>query len=405
MKEQLERAEQGVAALLAERNERWYPTFHIAAKAGWISDPNGLSYFNGRYQGRLPSTTPSAPSGAPCMGTRLQRRPGHRRREPIAMAPSIEADRDGVFSGSAVVGDDGKLYAYYTGHRWRNGINEDEGTWQVQCLATSQDGLTFEKQGVLVECPEGSAALPRPEGLANGRHLVHGLRRLLGRQARPGLGYTSTEMSNWEFDWVIFQDPNPDAYMLECPDMFPLGDKWVIFDCPMGPKKNGYEARNGHNAGYVVGTGLPAGSSSSSPISGRSTGATSSMPRRPSSHPTDAGSPTAGWAHSPFRWPPRRPTVVRPTHRPARTQLGRGQPPVGASDRRTHPPAHRNDGLRRVRTGRQPGQAARCRRPGRRDPSWRWASRPPRRSGWASTSTRPRTVVPPSVLATTTLPA
>ena len=41
MKEQLERAEQGVAALLAERNDRWYPTFHIAAKAGQFEDDFG----------------------------------------------------------------------------------------------------------------------------------------------------------------------------------------------------------------------------------------------------------------------------------------------------------------------------------------------------------------------------
>ena len=149
MKEQLERAEQGVAALLAERNERWYPTFHIAAKAGWINDPNGLSYFNGRYQVYFQHHPFGTQWGPMHWGHVSSEDLVTWRREPIAMAPSIEADRDGVFSGSAVVGDDGKLYAYYTGHRWRNGINEDEGNLQVQCLATSQDGLTFEKQGVL----------------------------------------------------------------------------------------------------------------------------------------------------------------------------------------------------------------------------------------------------------------
>ena len=139
MKEQLERAEQGVAALLAERNERWYPTFHIAAKAGWINDPNGLSYFNGRYQVYFQHHPFGTQWGPMHWGHVSSEDLVTWRREPIAMAPSIEADRDGVFSGSAVVGDDGKLYAYYTGHRWRNGINEDEGNLQVQCLATSRD--------------------------------------------------------------------------------------------------------------------------------------------------------------------------------------------------------------------------------------------------------------------------
>ena len=49
MQEQLEKAEAGVAKLLEGRNDRWYSTFHIAAAAGWINDPNGLIYFKGRY--------------------------------------------------------------------------------------------------------------------------------------------------------------------------------------------------------------------------------------------------------------------------------------------------------------------------------------------------------------------
>jgi beta-fructofuranosidase len=257
MKEQLHRAEQGVAALLAERDDRWYPTFHIAAAAGWINDPNGLSFFDGRYQVYFQHHPYSPEWGPMHWGHVSSEDMVTWRREPIALAPSIEADRDGVFSGSAVVSDDGRLFAYYTGHRWRNGVNEDEGNLQVQCYAVSDDAVSFEKKGVIVECPDGLLHFRDPKVWRTGDawYMVFGACSA-DKRGQVWL-YTSADMENWEFDRVLFEDPDPDAFMLECPDMFPLGDRWVLFYCPMGPEPSGYQARNGHNAGYVVGTWEP----------------------------------------------------------------------------------------------------------------------------------------------------
>ena len=113
MKEQLAKAEAGVAKLLENRNDRWYPTFHIAAKAGWINDPNGLSYFNGRYQVYYQHHPYSTVWGPMHWGHVSSEDLVTWRREPIAFAPSIEADKDGVFSGSAVVSDDDKTQYIY----------------------------------------------------------------------------------------------------------------------------------------------------------------------------------------------------------------------------------------------------------------------------------------------------
>ena len=49
-------------------------------------------------------------------------------------APSLEQEKNGVFSGSAVIGDDGELKFYYTGHRWANGVDNTGGDWQGQKL-------------------------------------------------------------------------------------------------------------------------------------------------------------------------------------------------------------------------------------------------------------------------------
>lgn len=259
VRSELERAEQGVAALLESRNDRWYPTFHIAAKAGWINDPNGLSYFNGRYQVYFQHHPFGTQWGPMHWGHVSSEDMVTWRREPIAMAPSVTADRDGVFSGSAVVSDDGRLYAYFTGHRWRNGVNEDEGNLQVQCMAVSDDGVTFDKLGVIVECPDGLLHFRDPKVWRQGDvwYMVFGA---CSADMRGQVWlYTSTDMATWEFDRVIFEDPNPQVFMLECPDMFQLGDKWVIMYGPMSPRPEGYQFRNGHNAGYVVGSWEPGG--------------------------------------------------------------------------------------------------------------------------------------------------
>ena len=257
MKSELMTAERGVAEMLQSRRDRWYPEFHIAAKAGWINDPNGLSYFDGRYHVYFQHHPFGTDHGPMHWGHVSSSDMVTWRREPIALAPSVEADRDGVFSGSAVVSDDGLLIAYYTGHRWRNGVNEDEGNLQVQCMAVSEDGENFDKRGVIVECPDGLLHFRDPKVWRTGDtwYMIFGACSSDNRgQVRL---YTSKDMASWEFDRVLFEDPDPDVFMLECPDMFPLGDKWVLIYCPMGPNPNGYRARNAHNAGYLVGDWEP----------------------------------------------------------------------------------------------------------------------------------------------------
>lgn len=56
--------------------------------------------------------------------------------------------------------------------------------------------------------------------------------------------YTSEDMVEWTFKTVLFEHPDPNVFMLECPDFFPLKDKdgnekWIICFSAMGSKPNG----------------------------------------------------------------------------------------------------------------------------------------------------------------------
>lgn len=255
MKQALAVAQDANEQLEKIRKDRWYPSFHIAAPAGWINDPNGLSCFGGHYRVFFQHHPFSSEWGPMHWGQVSSKDLVTWRREPIALAPSLEADAGGVYSGSALEVD-GILHAYYTGNRWVNPENRDEGNIQVQCLATSTDGVAFKKQGVLID-EVGLANFRDPKVFAHeGTYYM-----VLGATSSQNRGqvhlYSSVDALSWSFKEVLYEDPREDVFMLECPDLFPLGDYWVLVFCPERPAPTGYTNRNTHNAGYLVGHWLP----------------------------------------------------------------------------------------------------------------------------------------------------
>ncbi len=78
---------------------------------------------------------------------------------PVALAPEGPEDKDGCFSGSAVVDGDTPALIY-TGHKFHGDPGDEANLYQVQCLATSRDGIHFERRGDGGRHPAGYAPLP-----------------------------------------------------------------------------------------------------------------------------------------------------------------------------------------------------------------------------------------------------
>ncbi|MHC3036160.1 glycoside hydrolase family 32 protein, partial [Klebsiella pneumoniae] len=134
-------------------NPRWYPRYHLAPPAGWMNDPNGLSWFDGYYHAFY-QHYPWQPVWGPMhWGHARSRDMVNWEHLPIALAPEGPEDKDGCFSGSAVV-EGNKLALIYTGHKF-DGEAKEENLYQVQCLATSTDGIHFERQGMILDTPRG----------------------------------------------------------------------------------------------------------------------------------------------------------------------------------------------------------------------------------------------------------
>ncbi|KFI51579.1 glycoside hydrolase family 32 protein [Bifidobacterium biavatii] len=263
---ELAKANASLAKLAETRNDRWYPKFHIASQAGWINDPNGLSYYKGRWHVFYQLHPYSAQWGPMHWGHVSSDDMVTWRREPVAFAPSLEQEKDGVFSGSAVIGDDGKLKFYYTGHRWWNGKDNTGGDWQVQMLAEpDDDNLTHEtKRGMLIDCPTDKVDHhfrdPKVWKTAGKWWMTFGVSSA-DKRGQMWL-YESDDMVEWTFKTVLFEHPDPNVFMLECPDFFPIRDtegneKWVIGFSAMGAKKRGFEIHSTSAAGYMIGSWTP----------------------------------------------------------------------------------------------------------------------------------------------------
>ena len=87
------------------REER--PAFHLAARVGWMNDPNGFSFYQGEYHLFYQYHPYSSYWGPMHWGHAVSSDLLHWRQLPAALAPDSAYDRDGCFSGSAETLSDG----------------------------------------------------------------------------------------------------------------------------------------------------------------------------------------------------------------------------------------------------------------------------------------------------------
>ena len=133
-------AEHGAAISPAER-----PAYHMTPYVGWLNDPNGFSYYKGKYH-QFYQYNPYDVRWAPMhWGHAVSTDLLHWEYLPCALAPDSPADNGpGCFSGSATVMDDGKQLLMYTSVVAEKQPNGEMRDIQTQSIAIG-DGLNYEK--------------------------------------------------------------------------------------------------------------------------------------------------------------------------------------------------------------------------------------------------------------------
>jgi len=257
-KQRINEAEKAVKVLQEEvYQHEWRLHYHVAPVANWMNDPNGFCYFKGEYH-LFYQHHPFAPKWDSMYWGHVKSKDlVNWEHLPPALAPGEAYDKDGCFSGSAIEKDD-KLYLMYTGNVW-TGENYDEELKQVQALAVSEDGISFEKlpeNPVITEAPKGDI---HPFHFRDPKVWKHDdlYYVVLGSKTLQNTGqvlmYRSKDLIHWEFVNILAKGEGNFGYMWECPDLFTLSNKEVLVMSPQGVKPEGNLYHNLHQAGYVIG--------------------------------------------------------------------------------------------------------------------------------------------------------
>ena len=216
--------------------------FHMMPPTGWMNDPNGLCEFQGVNHIYFQYTPFLAGWGTKLWGHYTTKDWIHYKEEEPFLYPDEEWDRDGVYSGSAYTCEDG-IHYFYTGNvkLWDKDYDYImNGREQNTIHVFSPDGKNIAYKKLVMtndDYPVNMSKHVRDPKIykKDGRYyMIQG-----GRDAESygcALLFCSDDLEHWKW-YDTVRTAKPFGYMWECPDFYPVGDKYVLMFSPMGGKE------------------------------------------------------------------------------------------------------------------------------------------------------------------------
>lgn len=162
-----------------------------------------------------------------------------------AIIPDQAYDIDGIYSGSGLPIEN-ELYLFYTGNNKQKGIRKS-----AQCLVTTKDGKTFQKQGILLSTPNTYTQHFRDPKVVK---IDATYWMVIGAQTKEGKGAIalceSSDGRTWTYRHALLHCDEHE--MIECPDMFSLAQQDVVLYCPQ-KRDNEKDCCLSSFAGYQLG--------------------------------------------------------------------------------------------------------------------------------------------------------
>lgn len=255
MSQEISRANQFIAEQAQNVLPDYRHHYHLMAPIGWINDPNGFIYYEGAYHLFYQHYPYDSKWGPMHWGHAKSTDLMHWEHLPVALAPDETYDADGCYSGSAIA-HDGKLYLIYTGHVEADGMRRE-----VQCLAVSEDGITFKKYSgnpiiseVQLEGVDADIADFRDPKIFEHEGLFY---CVVASKTSDNLGqillFKSENLTDWTFFSVLLTGTAQQGTMWECPDFFQLDGKDVLILSPIAMPIDGFAYENINSTLAIIG--------------------------------------------------------------------------------------------------------------------------------------------------------
>lgn len=229
--------------------------FHIMPPTGWMNDPNGLCQFKGINHIYYQYTPFYAGWGTKLWGHYTTEDWINYKEEEPFLFPDTRWDKDGVYSGSALVKDNG-IHFFYTGNvkLWDKEYDYImDGREQNTMHVFSPDGKTISYKELVMtndDYPNDMSKHIRDPKIYekdNCYYMIQG-----GRDANSrgcALIFKSEDLRNWKwYDTISTNEVF--GYMWECPDLFDIEGQQIMMCCPQGVQQKGYDYQNVYQCGY-----------------------------------------------------------------------------------------------------------------------------------------------------------
>ena len=240
-------------------DSKWNPKFHVFPQnGGWANDPNGLCQINGLYHVFYQYRPDAADgSGRVFWGHSVSEDLLHWEFKGAPIAPDTDLDKNGAYSGSALV-ENGVMKLFYTGNVKLPGDYDytTAGRLSNTILVESRDGgATFTpKKAVMTNADypaDISCHIRDPKvWKEDGKYYM-----VLGARTKADKGevilFSSNDTEHWKTEKVL-TTKDPFGYMWECPDLFMLGGRKFLSLCPQGVKADGILYNNIYQSGYFT---------------------------------------------------------------------------------------------------------------------------------------------------------